>query len=284
MDRVLILDSDEAFLNYLDDGLQRYRGQFEVITTLTRDAAFSILRDEPVSVFVADSSTFPSTGSTLLSSLKASHLQVPCIIMTGNDTAPTGQEKPREVLLHSMSKPFGFNDLARTILEALRSLDEGLVFDKRPTATETGKTAEQGTVAYPKAAHGEQKKNKVLVVDDSKISRKVIAIALNGKGYEIIEATNATEALIKLTQESPDLILLDVVLPDIDGYQLLSAIKGSETSKHIPVIMLTAKDSLRDVIKGKMMGSQSYLIKPFDSEDLVSRVKKCLQKPMRMEP
>ncbi|MBI5581818.1 MAG: response regulator [Deltaproteobacteria bacterium] len=120
-------------------------------------------------------------------------------------------------------------------------------------------------------------KKKILVVDDSLISRKVVAMTLSGKGYEIIEARNGDEAISRLQEDAPDLALLDVVLPGIDGYQILAMIKRSDALKHIPVIMLTGKDSFRDVLKGKLSGCNAYLTKPFDPGKLLERVDKYLQ-------
>ncbi len=120
------------------------------------------------------------------------------------------------------------------------------------------------------------KNNKVLVVDDSAVARKVVKLALERNGYEIFEATNGLEALTRLNTQRPDLVLLDIIMPGMDGYKTLSLIKDSRELKHIPVIMLTSRDKLFDKIKGKMSGSDEYLTKPFDPDDLVTKVSKYL--------
>ena len=120
------------------------------------------------------------------------------------------------------------------------------------------------------------KKNKVLVVDDSAVSRKVASLALERNGYEIFQAKNGLEALTSMNTEKPDLVLLDVIMPGMDGYETLSILKKSQELKHIPVIMLTSRDKLFDKIKGKMSGSDEYLTKPFDPDDLVAKVGKYL--------
>jgi twitching motility two-component system response regulator PilG len=120
------------------------------------------------------------------------------------------------------------------------------------------------------------KNNKVLVVDDSAVARKVVKLALERNGYEIFEATNGLEALTRLNTQRPDLVLLDIIMPGMDGYKTLSLIKDSQELKHIPVIMLTSRDKLFDKIKGKMSGSDEYLTKPFDPDDLVTKVSKYL--------
>ena len=119
-------------------------------------------------------------------------------------------------------------------------------------------------------------KRKVLVVEDSPTTRKVISITLSQKGYEIIEAGDGLEALSKLNEAKPDLILLDIILPKMDGYKILSIIKENPEFKDIPVIMLTSKDGIINKVKGKVAGSAAYLTKPFDPEQLVDTIEKHL--------
>ncbi|UCG13057.1 MAG: response regulator [Deltaproteobacteria bacterium] len=118
----------------------------------------------------------------------------------------------------------------------------------------------------------EIKAKKILVVEGSSTTRKVISITLSQNGYKVIEARDGLEALGKVNEERPDLILLDVLLPKMDGYQILSIIKDSSQLKHIPVIILTSKDGFFDKVKGKLAGSAEYLTKPFDPKELLEIV------------
>ena len=120
----------------------------------------------------------------------------------------------------------------------------------------------------------DQISKKILVVEDSSTIRKVISITLSRKGYEIIEAEDGLEALSRLNESKPDLILLDILLPKMDGYQLLSIIKENLMFKNIPVIMLTSKDGIINKVKGKVAGSSAYLTKPFDPAQLVETIEK----------
>jgi len=120
------------------------------------------------------------------------------------------------------------------------------------------------------------KRNKILVVEDSSTTRKVIAITLNQNGYEITEAADGLEALSKLNEARPDLILLDIILPKMDGYKILSIIKEDPEFKEIPVIMLTSKDGIINKVKGKVAGSAAYLTKPFEPSQLVATIEKHL--------
>ncbi|MDO5675496.1 MAG: response regulator [bacterium] len=114
----------------------------------------------------------------------------------------------------------------------------------------------------------------ILVVEDSATTRKVIAITLTRNGYRVIEAGDGLEALSKISEERPDLIMLDVILPKMDGYKILSIIKANEEFKDIPVIMLTSKDGFINKMKGRMAGSSAYLTKPFDPEKMILEIER----------
>ncbi|MEN8258237.1 MAG: response regulator [Thermodesulfobacteriota bacterium] len=123
---------------------------------------------------------------------------------------------------------------------------------------------------------GGQSKRIILVVEDSATTRKVITLMLEEQDFEVVQAKNGIDALAKFNEITPDLVLLDIIMPGMDGYEVLSTIKKNEILKDIPVIMLTAKDSLMDKIKGKMSASNEYLTKPFTSEELMVKINKYL--------
>lgn len=117
----------------------------------------------------------------------------------------------------------------------------------------------------------------VLVVEDSKTARKVVSLVLGRKGYTIIEAATGTEALLAIEGVTPDLVLLDVMLPDMTGYEVLSAIRKKSALSEIPVVMLTGKGGAADRQKGMISGSNEYLTKPFDPAKLLSVLGKYLE-------
>jgi twitching motility two-component system response regulator PilG len=119
-----------------------------------------------------------------------------------------------------------------------------------------------------------EKRKKILVVEDSSTTRKVISVTLDQHGYETIEARDGLEALSRLNEETPDLILLDIVLPKMDGYKILSIVKCNQEFEKIPVIMLTSKNGFINKVKSRVAGSVAHLTKPFDPADLIKTVKK----------
>ena len=124
------------------------------------------------------------------------------------------------------------------------------------------------------------RKYRILVVDDERRMVGFIRLNLEQDGFEVIEAANGNEALERLRDSLPDLILLDVMMPDIDGFEVLRMIR--EISQ-VPVIMLTAKGEEEDKVKGLELGADDYVTKPFSPRELVSRVKAVLRRGATFE-
>jgi DNA-binding response OmpR family regulator len=124
------------------------------------------------------------------------------------------------------------------------------------------------------------RKFRILVVDDERRMVGFIRLNLEQDGFEVIEAYNGTEALDRLRDSLPDLILLDVMMPDIDGFDVLRTVR--EVSQ-VPVIMLTAKGEEEDKVKGLELGADDYVTKPFSPRELVSRVKAVLRRGATFE-
>lgn len=109
----------------------------------------------------------------------------------------------------------------------------------------------------------------ILVIEDSDTSRKVISLVLSRSGYRIVEATTGKEGLQRLASSEMDLVLLDVMLPDMDGYQVLSEIRNNSETAEVPVVMLTGRRDGSDKVKGLAAGANEYLTKPFDPAKLL---------------
>ena len=115
----------------------------------------------------------------------------------------------------------------------------------------------------------------VLAEDEPQIAR-LIEFKLKKEGYEVTWKENGEEALKAIKEDKPDLILLDVMMPVMDGYEVLRRLKEDENLKSIPVIMLTARAQEKDVVKGIDMGAEDYITKPFHPAELLARVKRIL--------
>jgi twitching motility two-component system response regulator PilG len=113
---------------------------------------------------------------------------------------------------------------------------------------------------------------KVLVIDDSNTIRRSAEIFLRQGGYEVVLAEDGFDALSKVSDHAPELIFCDILMPRLDGYQTCAIIKRNPRFSHVPVIMLSSKDGLFDKARGRMVGSQDYLTKPFTKEQLLKAV------------
>ena len=121
----------------------------------------------------------------------------------------------------------------------------------------------------------EDYKKTILVVDDEKMIRTLLNVNLSKEGYNVIEATDGMEAVQMATEKKPDLILLDVMIPKLDG---LSVCKKIKNIMNVPIVMVTAKDSELDKIVGLELGADDYVTKPFSIRELIARVKANLRK------
>ncbi|OGC04306.1 hypothetical protein A2276_06875 [candidate division WOR-1 bacterium RIFOXYA12_FULL_43_27] len=118
---------------------------------------------------------------------------------------------------------------------------------------------------------------KILVVDDNPQNVEIMKARLLSQDYKVIEAFNGEEALKKVEEEKPDLILLDVMMPKMDGFQVCEKLKSEEKTKLIPVIIVSARSGSEDILKGLQLGADEYLPKPFEHIELLARVKNLLK-------
>ncbi len=114
---------------------------------------------------------------------------------------------------------------------------------------------------------------KVMVIDDSKTIRRTAESLLKNAGCEVLTATDGFEALAMIADNHPDVIFVDIMMPRLDGYQTCALIKNNAEFKHTPVIMLSSKDGLFDRARGRIVGSEQYLTKPFTKNELLDAIK-----------
>ncbi len=113
---------------------------------------------------------------------------------------------------------------------------------------------------------------KIMVVDDSKTIRRTAEILLKKQGYIVETANDGFDALAKVAEFYPDIIFVDIMMPRLDGYQACALIKQNKVFRETPVIMLSSKDSIFDKARGRIVGSEEYLTKPFSRDDLLGAI------------
>ncbi len=125
-------------------------------------------------------------------------------------------------------------------------------------------------------------REKVLIVDDELDALVSLKIALEAEGYNVVEAKNGHDAMEKVQLEIPDVILLDLMIPGIDGLEVCRQLKSDDLYRHIPVIMLTARGEIDDKVEGIELGADDYVTKPFNLKELKARIKMILRRNIDM--
>lgn len=129
--------------------------------------------------------------------------------------------------------------------------------------------------------HFSDTREKIMIVDDEKDLVSLLKLSFESENYGVVEAYNGHEALEKTRTEVPDLILLDISLPGIDGYEVCKRLRKDPATESIPIIMLTGKDEVSDKIEGLERGADDYVTKPFDINELKARVRTVLRRRSR---
>ncbi|MBM4196751.1 MAG: response regulator [Gammaproteobacteria bacterium] len=122
-------------------------------------------------------------------------------------------------------------------------------------------------------AIGDLRGLKILVIDDSKTIRRTAETLLSKEGCQVFTAVDGFDALAKIADHRPDIIFVDIMMPRLDGYQTCALIKHNRTFKETPVIMLSSKDGLFDRARGRIVGSEHYLTKPFTKDELLGAIR-----------
>ncbi len=121
-------------------------------------------------------------------------------------------------------------------------------------------------------------REKILLVDDEVDALAALKVALEADGYNVVEALDGLEALSMARSENPDVILLDIMMPDMDGFEVCKQLKSDAQLNMIPVIMLTAKGEVDDKVEGLEMGADDYVTKPFNLKELKARIKSVIRR------
>ena len=140
--------------------------------------------------------------------------------------------------------------------------------DRAPVATHTVETVDDAN------NEGSLAGLKVMVIDDSKTIRRTAETLLKKEGCDVVTATDGFEALAKISDQQPQIIFVDIMMPRLDGYQTCALIKNNTMFRSTPVIMLSSKDGIFDKARGRIVGAEQYLTKPFTREELLGAIRK----------
>jgi len=187
--------------------------------------------------------------------------------------APPVSEKPEEEVAQPESKEEGEFDFGSMFQEDLKETEETLSDLMGALEEEITMEEPEAPPTVPPTTEEAVPSKTILVVDDSVVIRKMVEIALENEKYNIVSVATGKEALKFIDENEPDLVILDIMLPDVNGLDILKAIKASKST---PVVMLSAKDTPRETSKAKELGADDFIPKPFKDEELVLKVKELI--------
>jgi len=244
--KILIADDDSHIVALISSRLKA--SQYEVVVAYDAVQTMSQVRKEKPDLIILDMKMPAGGGASVLDNLKMSIdvFNTPVLVMTAYPSDAIRQKALEMGAADFITKPFKPEEILTKVKKALG---------------ETG----------PEESHPQAKR--ILVVDDNPNIVKLLEYRLKANEYEVITAHDGEEALDKVRQMKPDLMILDVVIPKIDGYKVLSILRADEQYKDIPVVMLTAHGQARDVEKGMELGAVSYITKPFKADVLLGVIK-----------
>ena len=239
---IIAADADSA---YLMKGILMERG-CRVMLSYSAQEGFEMIRQNPPQLLIMDLDLDSESGIQLIDILSHDPQTTGLPIITFSKNEPE-QVLPFPNVAH-IRKPIEINLFLHALSTALLKI------------------------------RGGDKRKKILLVDDDDSLRMIAREALQYQNYIVIEASDGNQAVDLLRVHKPDLVLLDILLPGIDGLKIASIIKSNISTSHIPVIFLTAKGQTEDKVKALKSGGDDYLVKPFDSTELAARIEAILER------
>ncbi len=251
--KILIVDDDKQIVSLLASRLKAQK--YEIVVAYDGVQAVAKAFSEKPDLILLDMKMPGGDGLQVIENLKSSAdtALIPIIVVTAFPSQEMRQKSKEMGALDLIAKPFEAQDMLSRIKEALG--------EESP-----------GSAASPNGA------KTILLVDDEPQIVGLLKSRLEKSGYRVIVANDGQEALDKTSQGNPDLIILDIMLPKIDGYQVCKTLRSDERYRDIPVIMLTGRTLARDIKTGMELGAVSYVQKPFEPDVLLGIIQGMIKK------
>ena len=252
--RVLIVDDHPGMADTLARAVSKLGPDIEALSTTRSTQALEIVSEAAVDILITDLMMPDMTGLQLIEALQSHPAGRPSyvILITAYDVPGLKETARRLKLNETVIKPFRLEKISQIVGRALE---------------------EMGRSTPHKPSAGARLPHKVLIADDVPDNIALVARYLQNEGCQHLSAANGVEALEKARAEMPDLILLDINMPDMDGFEVLKQIRLDPAIAHLPVIFLTAaRPDPIDIQPGLNLGADDYVIKPFDRRELMARI------------
>lgn len=249
--KILLVDDEARLVGMMKPKLESWG--YEVDTADNGDEAIKRLKAESPDLLLLDLNMPEKDGVETLKEIRKFNQDLPVVILADFATERILQETRELNVLGFVPKGYEFQKAARLIRRGLQAYQEQV-----------------------KSSRTDGKK-RILIVDDEPELVKALTIRLSANGYQVLTASDGEEALNKARTEKPDLIILDIMLPKMDGFKVCRLFKFDPQYRKIPVIMLTVRAQEEDKTLGRETGADEYITKPFEADILLARIKEFLK-------
>lgn len=263
---LLVIETEES---YRDSIREAFQDCFTLLMAKDSNEAVKLFEqsEEPISLVITDLVMPYRSGDVMIEWFRVINPKLPILLFTSSVGSEEVTGLLQLPLVFTIDKMADLRSFASTV-EKLCLFSEGQNY-------QNGHSIEE----YTNYDHKENKKmprGTILVVDDSPIENRLVSNLLTNEGYRVLTASDGEEALTKASQEKPDLIVLDVVMPKKNGFETCRSLKTLPNTKDIKVVMLTSKNQKSDQFWGKAQGADEYLTKPFKEQELLAAISRQL--------
>lgn len=269
--RVLVVDDDPTILAALDYLLTPWG--IEVTGLNTPDRLQEVLSVTQPDLLILDAYIPNSSGVNLCQLVRqeAQWSDLPILVITAHTDTASIQQVFAAGADDFVGKPIVGPELVTRVisrLERVRAQHRSAKLERKQTTSDPTESASAEFASHPLHTH-----TNLLLVDDQSDNLRTLSAILKGRGYRVRQAISGETALETIGSQPPDLILLDIRMPNMDGYEVCARLKANETTREIPIIFLSALDDTTDKIKAFAVGGADYITKPFQAEEVLTRIK-----------
>lgn len=269
-EKILVVEDDSKIQMVIKSALEKEG--YEILTAKNGLDAMKALQENPdIKAIVTDIAMPVMTGLELVEEVRkhGPNPDIPILVLSAHHTKENILKAKDLGINEFLIKPFSLKDL---VTRVNRMLGKEVPPEEPPRLEPKNAKPEEVRKAEP--SKGTAKK--ILAIDDSKIILKLIESTLRPAGFEVITAENGKQGFLKATAEKPDLILTDIMMPEMDGLTLCHEIRNNPQTQNIPILVVSAKGQKKDVLEAIKRGANGYIVKPFSPKDLLLRVKRML--------
>lgn len=271
---ILIVDDEEGVAFFLGETLTELGPDYKINTVSSAEEALRELTEKPFDLVITDFRLPGIDGLGLLRKLRRMSPQTRAILITAYGDENIEAEARRLGAQYYITKPFPIDELINAVKETMLAETQKTTIYPPSDPERVALRAVSQKITFEKP---EQKPPQILVVDDNKRNVKLLISILGSRGYEILAAYNGLEALKSVAEHMPDLIMLDALMPEMDGFEVSRALRENPETKHIPILMLTALREVEDKVRGLEAGADDFLTKPFHTVELLARARSLLR-------